>query len=202
MDTEDAVVGFAGSALEGGAVGLRVEGAQRVAAVRKAYSVPIIGLIKRDMRDSPVRITPYLEDVDALAQAGADIVAVDATDRVRPMDVDALIARIHSRGCLAMADCATLAEAQAAMNWGADLVGSTMSGYTGGAIPAHPDFALVRAMRTLGIFVVAEGRLNTPELVGQAVHAGADAVVVGSAVTRPDVVTSWFALATREAYGA
>jgi len=201
MDSQDAVVGFAGCALEGGAVGLRIEGAARVAAVRKAYAVPIIGLIKRDLPDSPIRITPYLHDVDALAHAGANIIAVDATDRVRPVDLGALIDRIHSHRCLAMADCAHLAEAQAAVACGAALVGSTMSGYTGGPVPQHPDFALVRAMASLGTFVVAEGRLHTPELLAQAVRAGADAVVVGSAVTRPDVVTSWFAQATREAYG-
>ncbi|WP_265706442.1 N-acetylmannosamine-6-phosphate 2-epimerase [Verminephrobacter aporrectodeae] len=200
MDSVHSVLGFAGSALAGGAAGLRIEGVDRVRAVKTAYSEPVIGLIKRDLADSPVRITPLLDDVEALALAGADIIAVDCTDRTRPVTVRELIACIRSHGRLAMADCATLAQAQAALAMGADVVGSTLSGYTGGPVPHPPDLDLVRALRTLKSFVIAEGRLNTPELAAQAARAGADAVVVGSAITRPDVVTSWFAQATMGAY--
>lgn len=192
MDSVDAVVGFAGAALAGGAGGLRIEGAERVRAVKAAYSAPVIGLIKRDLPDSPVRITPFLQDVDALADAGAQIIAVDCTDRSRPVPVRELIAYIRARGCIAMADCACLADAQAALSSGAQVVGSTMSGYTGGPVPHAPDIALVRALRGLGAFVIAEGRLNTPELAAQAARAGADAVVVGSAITRPDHITAGF----------
>ncbi len=200
MDSVEATLGFAGSALAGGAAGLRIEGSDRVCAVRSKFGVPIIGLIKRDLLDSPVRITPYLHDVEALAQAGSDIIAVDVTDRVRPVSVSNLIAHIHSFGLLAMADCSTFTEAKVALEAGADILGSTMSGYTGGTIPREPDIELVKALRSLNAFVIAEGRINTPELAGRAAMAGADAVVVGSAITRPDVVTSWFVNTTKAAY--
>jgi putative N-acetylmannosamine-6-phosphate epimerase len=200
MDALESVVGFAGSALAGGAVGLRIEGVERVRAVKAAFAAPVIGLVKRDLSDSPVRITPFIQDAQALAQAGADIVAVDCTARTRPATVKALIDCIHANGRLAMADCSTLAEAEVALAAGADVVGSTMAGYTGGPVPDGPDLALIRALRALPVFVIAEGRLNTPELAAQAARAGADAIVVGSAITRPDVVTAWFAQATQAAY--
>lgn len=195
MDNVQAVLGFAGAALQGGAAGLRIEGADHVRAVCACHDVPVIGLIKRDLSHSPVRITPYLEDVKALSSAGAHIIAVDGTQRDRPAEVAELIACIHAHGCLAMADCACFEEARLAVNWGADLVGSTMSGYTGGEVPHQPDLSLVKAMRQLSAFVVAEGRIHSPSQLAQAVLAGADAVVVGTAITRPDVVTSWFARA-------
>ena len=79
MDNVQAVLGFAGAALQGGAAGLRIEGADHVRAVCACHDVPVIGLIKRDLSHSPVRITPYLEDVKALSSAGAHIIAVDGT---------------------------------------------------------------------------------------------------------------------------
>ena len=90
MDRAEMVVGFALAALDGGAAALRIESADYVAAVRAATDRPIIGLVKRDLPDSPVRITPWIEDVDALAKAGADIIAYDATGRERPVPTRAL----------------------------------------------------------------------------------------------------------------
>ena len=120
MDTAAMVVGFALAALDGGAVALRIESADYVRAVRRATDRPIIGLIKRDLDQSPVRITPFLEDVDALIEAGADIVAYDATDRTRPVETAALVARIHAGGRIAMADCSILADAERALMDGAN----------------------------------------------------------------------------------
>jgi N-acetylmannosamine-6-phosphate 2-epimerase / N-acetylmannosamine kinase len=94
---------------------------------------PIIGLVKRDLADSAVRLTPYAADVEALAAAGADIVAFDATDRERPAAAADLRAAAHRAERLAMADISTLAESRAAFAFGADLVGAVLSGYTGGA---------------------------------------------------------------------
>lgn len=91
------------AAEQAGAVALRIEGIENLKATRAVVSVPIIGILKRDLADSPVRITAFLEDVDALAQAGADIIAIDGTDRVRPVPVAALLARIHHHQVLAMA---------------------------------------------------------------------------------------------------
>jgi N-acetylmannosamine-6-phosphate 2-epimerase/N-acetylmannosamine kinase len=199
FDTPDGVVAFARAAAASGATGLRIEGAANVAAVTQALNLPVIGLIKRDLPGSDVRITPLLEDVAALAAAGAAIIAVDATDRPRPVAVPDLLAAIRAAGRLAMADCATLAEAEAAIAAGADIVGSTMSGYTGGPVPSAPDVALVRALSRLGVPVLAEGRYNAPHLAAAAIRAGAHAVVVGSAITRPEHITTWFAEAVRAA---
>lgn len=84
--------------------------------------MPIIGILKRDLDDSPVRITAYLEDVDALAQAGADIIAIDGTDRVRPVPVETLLARIHHHQRLAMADCSSMADGMACQKLGAEII--------------------------------------------------------------------------------
>ena len=93
MDVDEIVVAMALAALDGGGVGLRIEGAKRVAMVRKRTDAPLIGLIKRDLKDSDVRITPLIEDVEALADAGADIIAIDATGRARPCGLKGLVAQ-------------------------------------------------------------------------------------------------------------
>ncbi|MFO1209129.1 MAG: putative N-acetylmannosamine-6-phosphate 2-epimerase [Amaricoccus sp.] len=200
MDDAASVIGFARAALDAGAGGLRIESVAYVAAVRAAVAAPIIGLVKRDLDGSPVRITPFVSDVAALAEAGADIVAFDATDRPRPADVADLVAAAHARGRLAMADCACVEDARAALAAGADFVGSTLSGYTGGPEPVEPDLALVAELRRLTPNVVAEGRLRTPEQAAAAARAGAAAVVVGSAITRTEHVTGWFRDAVARAF--
>lgn len=202
MDNAAMVVGFALAALDGGASGLRIESADYVRAVRQATDKPIIGLVKRDLDDTPVRITPWLEDVDALAAAGADIIAYDATQRIRPMTTKALIARIHAHGKVAMADCSVISDAELAVAEGAEIVGSTLAGYTGLVEPTEPDFALIAAMRRLTPNVVAEGNVRTPELASQALASGAAMVVVGSAITRPEHVTSWFRAALDATLGS
>ena len=198
MDKAEMVVGFALAAIDGGAAALRIESAEYVAAVRTATDKPIVGLVKRDLDDTPVRITPWLEDVDALAAAGADIIAYDATQRVRPVSTKALIERIHSHGRAAMADCSIISDAEQALAEGADVVGSTLAGYTGPVEPTEPDFALISAMRKLTPYVVAEGNVRTPAQAQQALASGASMVVVGSAITRPEYVTSWFRSALDE----
>jgi N-acylglucosamine-6-phosphate 2-epimerase len=198
MDKAEIVVGFALAAIDGGAAALRIESAEYVAAVRAATNKPIIGLVKRDLDDTPVRITPWLEDIDALAAAGADVIAYDATQRIRPVATNALIERIHSHGRAAMADCSVISDAEQALAEGADVVGSTLAGYTGPVEPTEPDFALMAAMRKLTPHVVAEGNVRTPAQAQQALASGASMVVVGSAITRPEYVTSWFRSALDE----
>lgn len=193
MDNASIVTAYAQAALDSGASGLRIESIAYVRAVRAITSKPLIGIIKRDLEGSPVRITPLFEDVDALAEAGSDIIAFDGTLRQpRPYSVPDLIARIHHHGKLAMADCATIEDAEEALAAGADLVGSTLSGYTGGPELAEPDFALIEKMCVLTPYVVAEGNVRTPDHAARAIEAGAHMVVVGSAITRPEHVTSWF----------
>ncbi len=192
-DSVTFVVGFALAARDGGARGLRIESARNVAAVVLACDLPVIGLIKRDFPQYPVRITALLEDVHALADAGAPIIAFDATHRERPFAVADLIAAIHAHGRLAMADCANVEEMRGALAAGADIVATTMSGYTGGPVPPLPDLELVRSGAALGAPLFAEGRYNTPALAAAAIDAGAHAVVVGTAITRPDTITAWYA---------
>ena len=108
LDKPEIVAAMALAAEQGRcAVAIRIEGVANLQATRAVVSVPIIGIVKRDLEDPPVRITAYIEDVDALAQAGADIIAIDGTDRPRPVPVETLLARIHHHGLLAMTDCST-----------------------------------------------------------------------------------------------
>lgn len=201
MDRPEIVAAMAAAAVAGGAAGLRIEGTKNLAAARAAVTVPIIGIIKRDLADSPVRITPYLADVRALATAGADIIAYDATDRPRPEATATILAAIHAAGVLAMADCSCLADGQRALAEGAEILGTTLSGYTEDTAKQNEgvDEDLIRSFRDLGAFVMAEGRVNTPELAGQAMAAGADAVTVGTALTRLEHVTDWFRHAVAQA---
>ncbi|MER9372584.1 putative N-acetylmannosamine-6-phosphate 2-epimerase [Mesorhizobium sp. M0491] len=202
MDSAQFVTGFAKAAVEAGAKALRIESVPYVAAARLAVRVPIIGIVKRDLTDSPVRITPYLSDVEALAEAEADIIAFDATDRVRPVPVEALVKAVKARNKLTMADCSCLDDARRALAAGVDFVGTTLSGYVGGPEPEDPDIALIAQMRTLTPYVIAEGRIRSPEQAAAAARAGACAVVVGSAITRTEHVTSWFHQALSDAYVA
>ncbi|WP_066963472.1 N-acetylmannosamine-6-phosphate 2-epimerase [Microbulbifer sp. Q7] len=196
MDDDVTVVRLAQAALAGGAEGLRIEGAARLAKVRRALpDAMIIGIVKRDLRDSPVRITPLPQDVKALADAGADIIAIDATNRARPATVEALIAQIRELGKIAMGDCSCLSDAEKAFSAGAAIVGTTLSGYTGGPVPTEPDYELLRSLCTRFPRVMAEGRFNTPSHCAEARQLGAWAVTVGTAITRTEVVAEWFARA-------
>nr|WP_246311640.1 putative N-acetylmannosamine-6-phosphate 2-epimerase [Leifsonia naganoensis] len=185
------------SALQGGAVALRINGADDVAAVRGLTEVPIIGL---DKRMGPRRniITPADEQVVGLIGAGADIVAVDATEEV----AGDVAARVRSAVATAglrpiMADISTFDEGVRSWEAGAAFVGTTLSGYTpySRADPS-PDIELVERLASRGVRVLAEGRFQTPADVARAFDAGAFAVVVGGAITDPVAITRRFAAAT------
>lgn len=199
LDKPEIVAAMALAAEQAGAVALRIEGIDNLKATRALATLPIIGIIKRDLPDSPVRITPFLEDVDALAAAGADIVAFDGTDRTRPAAVKDLLERIHHHQLLAMADCSSYEDGLHCQRTGAELIGSTLSGYLGGPVPAQPDVALVAALSEAGCRVVAEGRYNSPELAAQAMKHGAWTVTVGSAITRLEHICQWYRDALQEA---
>lgn len=202
MDRPEIVAAMAQAAVAGGAAGLRIEGVRNLHATRPHVRVPIIGIVKRDLPASPVRITVTADDARDLIAAGADIVAYDATPRPRTDARDDILAAILAGGVLAMADCATLADAEAARAGGAAVIGTTLSGYTAETATDDdsPDLALIRRFRALGGFVMAEGRINTPILAAEAMRAGANAVTVGSALTRLEIVTGWFADAVRDAH--
>lgn len=193
LDEPYLVAALARATEAGGAVGLRIESLADLGAVRAVTKLPIIGLVKREVPDSPVYITPELSDVEGLAARGAEIIAFDATCRPRPVAVKTLIDAVHARGCLAMADCSTTEEGLEAYRLGADLVGSTLSGYTEYSPKrAEPDLEMVRELAGRGVRVIAEGRISTPEEARKALGAGAFAVTVGTALTRIEVVTKGF----------
>jgi len=191
---------MARAAVSAGAAAIRANGPTDIAAIRAAVEVPIIGLYKMSLPDFEVRITPACEYAEQVAAAGADLVALDATDRPHPggVSVAALIVQVHQRtGKPVLADVATLEEGEAAAKSGAEFVATTLSGYTAySPSQSGPDFALleglVAGLRPQGIPVIAEGRIATPEQAARALALGAHAVVVGSAITRPQWITARF----------
>ncbi|WP_428945338.1 N-acetylmannosamine-6-phosphate 2-epimerase [Pantoea sp. FN060301] len=197
MDRPDIVAAMAQAAVSAGAVAVRIEGTENLQAVRPLIAVPVIGIVKRDLENSPVRITPFLQDVDALAAAGADIIAFDATFRPRPVDIDRLLSRIRNHGLLAMADSSTLEEGLSCWQKGVEFIGTTLSGYTGPVTPTEPDLKLVAELSKAGCCVIAEGRYNSPALAAQAIDRGAWAVTVGSAVTRIEHICQWYSHAIK-----
>jgi N-acylglucosamine-6-phosphate 2-epimerase len=191
----DMMARMALAALQGGAVGIRANGAEDIRAIRKTVTLPIIGIYKDG--DAGVYITPTLNHARVVAEAGADVVALDATQRPRPdgSTLQSIIDGIHAElGCLVMADVSTLEEALAAEAAGADFVAPTLAGYTSYSRQlTGPDFDLIRAMASaVKKPVIAEGRIMTPEDARLALVSGALAVVVGGAITRPQQITARF----------
>jgi putative N-acetylmannosamine-6-phosphate epimerase len=194
------------AAIRGGAGGLRLNGAECIAAVRADTDLPIIG-IKKSYIDRVVRITPDFTAAAELAQAGADMIAVDCTDRVWSggMPWLELIKRIHDELHLpVMADIATLEEALVAAAAGADSIGTTLNGYT--ETTRHNrgfDCKLLsEIVAGTELPVVAEGHISTPADARNAMISGAWCVVVGSAITRPASITARFADAVRNSIPA
>jgi N-acylglucosamine-6-phosphate 2-epimerase len=186
------------AAQEGGACAIRANTPQDIAAIYASVYLPIIGLFKVDLPGFDVYITPRVQDAIAIAESGADIIAIDATNRPRPEGTLAefIQAIKTATGLPVMADISTFDEGIAAKDAGADLVSTTMSGYTPYSpnLPG-PDIELVRELyANLGgkYPLIAEGRYHTPELAAQALAAGATAVVVGGAITRPQQITARF----------
>ncbi|MBZ9812102.1 N-acetylmannosamine-6-phosphate 2-epimerase [Mesorhizobium sp. CA7] len=194
LDAPGHIAAMARSVMLGGATGVRIEGAANIAAVRAAVEVPLIGLIKARRDDTEVYITPTLDDVAAVIEAGADIVAIDATRRPRPAELTAMFSAIAAKGRLSMGDVATLDEGKRALDAGADLVSTTMAGYTDYSSDQHgPAFALMEELAGAGVPFVAEGRIWSPQEAVRCFELGARFIVVGGAITRPDAITRRFA---------
>jgi N-acylglucosamine-6-phosphate 2-epimerase len=183
------------AAAEGGAKAIRANTPVDVKAIKASVNLPVIGLYKEVLPDYPgVIITPTLQHALAIAEAGADVIAIDATDRPHPEgELEPFIEKIHAQtGCLVMADISNAAEALAAEKAGVDMVSTTLSGYTPYTPKLEgPDLNLVKELAgLLKIAVIGEGRYHTPEQVKQALEYGATAVVVGGAITRPKEITA------------
>lgn len=183
----------------GGAAAIRANGVDDIRAIKATVKIPVIGLYKDG--DSDVYITPTVRHALEIVGAGADMVAIDATQRPRPNGdtIAQQINAVHERGALVLADVSTLAEAQAAVELGADFVAPTLSGYTDYSPKLEgPDYALIQAMaQTLPVPTIGEGRIRTPYEARLALDYGAAAVVVGSAITRPLTITEQFVKALK-----
>ncbi|MEA5447186.1 N-acetylmannosamine-6-phosphate 2-epimerase [Leptolyngbya sp. CCNP1308] len=186
-----AIAAMAEAALNRGAVGVRIDTPDHIQAVRGRCRHPIIGLWKQVMPPSEVYITPQFHHAEAVAQAGSDIIAVDATQRPRPSGetLRQIIQHIHQRlNRLVMADVDTLDNALKAIDAGADCVGTTLFGYTAATkTEAPPGFDLLQAMvQQCSVPIICEGGIASPEQARQALDLGAHAVVVGTAITGID----------------
>lgn len=200
------VCGMAQAAAAAGAQGLRLNGPESIKAVKALLDLPVIGIWKAQDAPGDVYITPTLSKAEALVAAGAEIVALDATLRPRPEALDALIQQLKSRYpqlCL-MADVSTLEEGQNAEKLGFDCVGTTLSGYTDNSPQQDaPDFQLLQDLcQQLQIPVIMEGRIASPAQARKALDLGAHAVVVGSAITRPEVIARQYVAQLKAPPGA
>jgi N-acylglucosamine-6-phosphate 2-epimerase len=184
----------------GGAAAIRADGPEDIRSIREAVSLPIVGIYKVP-RGGRFFITPTMEHARAVVAAGADVVAVEATLENRPdqEDLESLIRRIREELSVpVVADISTFEEAIRAWKSGAELVATTLSGYTRDSPEREePDLDLVRKLAETNVPVVAEGHVHTPEQVRELFNAGAHSVVVGTAITDPVTITSWFARAAR-----
>lgn len=171
--------------------------------IQHNVDLPIIGIVKRDYADSKVYITPTMKEVDELMEVKPEIIALDATGRLRPegMTLDDFFRQIKEKypKQLWMADCSTAEEALHADELGFDFIGTTMVGYTEeskGARIEEDDFRILREILAKAKHkVIAEGNINTPKKVRRVIEIGAYSVVVGSAITRPQLITKEFAKA-------
>ena len=185
------------AAVDGGAAGIRAKGLDALRSMRPVIPVPMIGLVKVDGAD--VFITPTLADCLAVAETGCEIVALDGTRRPRPdgLSLATTISQLKQAhpGILVMADCGSAKDAASAQDCGADILGTTLAGYTGERPKTPgPDWECVDQMVAIAARpVFVEGRIHTPAQAAEAIRRGAWSVVVGTAITHPTTLTRWFA---------
>lgn len=200
----DHMAAMARAAVKGGAIAIRANTPIDIRAIRAAVDLPIIGLFKENLPGYQVYITPTRTHAKAIAEAGADYVALDATTCSRPSSepLSGLVRYIHEDLDKAVvADISTYAEGLHAQDLGADYVLTTLSGYTSQSSHSDkPDFKLIeRLAHDLSVPLIAEGRIATPRQAVEALNLGAYAVVVGTAITRPQWITAQFATAVMKA---
>ena len=185
------------AAKEGGAGGIRANTKEDIAEIKKAVDLPVIGIVKRDYADSQIYITPTMKEIRELMEVGPEIIAIDATDRLRPegKTLDEFFQEIKAEypDQLLMADCSTYDECIHADELGFDFIGTTMIGYTpesqGLKIDAD-DFKILRdVIANSKHKVICEGNIDSPQKARRVLDLGAFCVVVGSAITRPQLIT-------------
>lgn len=200
--TPDIIAALALCAEQNGAVGVRIDSPEHISAVKKVVTIPVLGIYKIVEEPSEVYITPTFAAAKLIAEAGADIIAIDATLRNRPSgeNLAELVKKIQTElGLPVMADVATFEEGLNAQKIGCDFVGTTLSGYTSETAQNNrlPDFELVKNLASnLSIPIICEGRIRKPEGVAQAFELGAFTVVVGNAITGTDWLIREYVKAT------
>lgn len=204
MGSPDVMASVALSCIHGGAAAIRTN-LENVRAIKKRINVPVFGIKKIyanknviDMTNSDFRITPTMKEVEELVEAGVDAIAIDATIRPRydSLTLKEFIQQIKLKyDVLIVADISTVEEGIAAFEFGADMIGTTLSGYTPysknpikfGTIPSpEPDYDIIRQLRNAGVtYIIAEGRITNGSKMGKALQAGAHSVVIGTSITEP-----------------
>ncbi len=192
---------MAKAALEGGACAIRSNSIEDINAIKKETGAIVIGIIKKEYSNSDIHITPTNEEIKKLLTTSCEIIAIDATTRKRPKEpLKEQVNLIREKSNkLLMADCSTLKDVEYALENEFDIISSTLVGYTEESVDieiSNNDFSLLKEMITLthkkGKFFIAEGNINTPEKAKRVIELGADSVVVGSAITRPQIITENF----------
>ncbi len=184
---------MAKAAKEGGAVAIRANGVDDIIAIKEETNLPVIGLVKRDYKECEVYITPTTKEIKELISSGCEVIAMDATNRCHPDNVSLKekLDLIHEANLLAMADISTYEEALFAQSLGFDMVSTTLSGYTPYSRQEEgPDVELVsKLVKELKIPVIAEGKINCIEDIKKIKEQNPFSIVVGSAITRPQLIT-------------
>lgn len=188
------------AAKEGGALGIRANTKEDIAQIQSQVDLPVIGIVKRDYSDSSVYITPTIKEIRELMEVHPEIIAMDATGRLRPdgVSLDEFFSRVKADypDQLWMADCSTVEEALYADRLGFDFIGTTMVGYTEQSrnmkIEADDFLILRQIIEQVRHPVIAEGNINTPQKAKRVIELGAYCVVVGSIITRPQLITRAF----------
>ncbi|MBS4206683.1 N-acetylmannosamine-6-phosphate 2-epimerase [Bacillus sp. FJAT-50079] len=189
----------------GGANGIRANSKEDIIEIRKNVNLPIVGIVKRDYPDSEIYITPTMKEIDELLSTGCEMIALDATDRKRPNheSLKTFIENIKAKNSnvLLMADISTVSEAIEAEKLGFDCVSTTLMGYTDASkeynVSTNDFYYLTEILKNVNIPVIAEGHISTPNMAKKALEKGAYSVVVGSAITRPKLITETFVSAIR-----
>lgn len=191
---------MAKAAKQGGAKGIRANTSEDIKEIKNEVDLPVIGIVKKDYKDSKVYITPTMDEIDDLVSTNVEIIAMDATKDLRPggIGIDEFFKEVKKKypNQLFMADCSTVDEAINADKLGFDFIGTTLVGYTDQSKNdkiEENDFKIFRdIIKNVDNKVIAEGNINTPEKAKRVLELGAYSVVVGSIITRPQVITKNF----------
>ncbi|MFJ7727790.1 N-acetylmannosamine-6-phosphate 2-epimerase [Neobacillus sp. NPDC097160] len=194
------------AAQQGGANGIRANSKEDIIEIKKNVDLPIIGIVKRDYKDSDIYITPTMKEIEELISTDCEMIALDATDRKRPTNesLQSFIKKIKAKNSnvLLMADISTVSEAIEAEKIGFDCVSTTLMGYTDTSkdynVTTNDFYYLTEILKNVNVPVIAEGHISTPDLAKKALEKGAYSVVVGSAITRPQLITETFVSAMKK----